>query len=394
MNAPSLSPRRCERIGDVTAVARALGVRRPVRRSVWVHAALLASLSLTPQTLAAGGTAEPSPLGGDGPEAGSVSTRELPTTSGVCGRGDLAVWPTVASLEYLEGLWDWRSLIPYCKAEFGAPCEVATAIRLNVQMPYILCVSPTELSCGDLGASIVESPELGWLRDQCNDDADRPIVDVDGRRGMLLADIVSRTRDLPACYSTFVALDDDDIFSVETWHGIVACSGYRLPTSTEWRVAARSLNSDIPIGASTRIEGSSHPAGRVSIGQAELGIVSVRELHPSPEGAYGFIGNVAELVWDFVFRSEFGETPGAYLGRVVEQAPEHEGQCRMGGDYRTEGMHALPMECELTQSVGNVYTSFVTGVRLVRTVWLEPEVAAMLLHLRRDVERVFAHIFG
>lgn len=151
-----------------------------------------------------------------------------------------------------------------------------------------------------------------------------------------VANLASERAGLPSCYR----VSENRV----SWRGGFACTGFRLPTSAEWEVAARAL-------CETHYAGSNLPA---EVGWVlEGGAVAAQPVGLLPSNGFGLhdmTGNVAEWVWH--------EGHGPAVGSYGQVPPEvSDGHAKGGG----LGNWELPYTVRFGDPTDAV------GIRLVRT---------------------------
>ena len=131
-----------------------------------------------------------------------------------------------------------------------------------------------------------------------------PVEQVDWLEAIRFANAMSAAEGLEPCYQIssepivcggpgfeFILPPDDCAVSNDsaTWPRGVACSGYRLPTAAEWRIAALG-------GSAGMAAGGGEIDTRDETGWRRVHPVGQRP--PNPLGLYDISDNVAEWTWD------------------------------------------------------------------------------------------------
>jgi len=173
--------------------------------------------------------------------------------------------------------------------------------------------------------------------------------------------------------------------SAVAWNDWYRCTGYRLPTSAEWEVAARGgqdtfwagggrfelVNGKIDVVpdpcelGNVGNEGRSKEYTRLGFGEVDwsncddgyTGLAPVGTYLPNGYGLYDMTGNAGEWVWDW-----YTEHAGT---QVDLMGPEHGTyRLRRGGGFTCTSYESLISfrSAKTPDSVG-----FATGIRLVRT---------------------------
>ena len=150
---------------------------------------------------------------------------------------------------------------------------------------------------------------------------DEPVYCVSWVEAAQLANAASAKEGLESCYQ----IAGDTV----TWPGGPACTGYRLPTESEWEVAARGGGSGIYAGGNDlgslgwfggNSGGRTHPVGQKS---------------PNGYGLYDMSGNVLEWTWDI-----YNETYPS--GSVTDPTGASDGPDRVlrGGSWTSPAVDA------------------------------------------------------
>jgi len=159
------------------------------------------------------------------------------------------------------------------------------------------------------------------------------------------ANAASAAAGLGACYTVV----GDSV----TWDRGLSCTGYRLPTESEWEVAARG-------GVATEYSGSDDPnAVAWTDKNSNYETHPVKQLRPNGYGLYDMSGNVWEWTWDWYAESVGGGVQTDPLGPVS-------GSFRVdrGGSWRSAPAFArVAFRDRFTPSV----RSSNLGFRLART---------------------------
>ena len=105
------------------------------------------------------------------------------------------------------------------------------------------------------------------------------------------ANAASAAAGLETCYTVL----EDSV----TWESGLSCAGYRLPTDSEWEVAARG-------GLDTKYSGSdNYKSVAWTIRNRPYETRPVKRLLPNGYGLYDMSGNVAEWTWDWFDESAY-----------------------------------------------------------------------------------------
>jgi len=131
------------------------------------------------------------------------------------------------------------------------------------------------------------------------------------------------------------------------------CPGYRLPTESEWELAARSGTSGPSYGDLDDIAWY--------VGNAERSTHEVGTREPSPWGLYDMLGNVAEYCHDW-----YGEYPDDH---AIDPIGPETGTSRTwrGGSYLDESQNVRAARREWSPRGGTTAGSS-TGFRPVRSI--------------------------
>ena len=173
----------------------------------------------------------------------------------------------------------------------------------SVVLTHAVWMGATEVTQGQYRAVMGENPSgFSACGDSC------PVEKVSWLDAVRYANALSAREGLESCYE----VSGERV----TWPRGVACSGYRLPTESEWEVAARGGGSGVYAGGNEL--GSLGWYGENSGERTH----AVGEKAANGYGLYDMSGNVWEWVWDV-----YGEYP---LGEVTDPQGPRDGAVRVG----------------------------------------------------------------
>ena len=228
--------------------------------------------------------------------------------------------------------------------------------RHRVALTRPCVVQATEVTQGQWRA--VAAAE-GWAVEnpaRYDDNDSRPVETVNWWEALRYLNALSRAEGLEECYVDFAGCDDNDPGSDQecgsvTFSGL-DCTGYRLPTESEWEYAARAgtsgmfYNCDPPGGAApcddSNMENScganadlagiavycdNDPGGTATVG-------SKGPAGANPWGLHDMLGNVWEWTWDR-YDDDYGLDVGQLAGTVTDPLGDEAGGSRVirGGSW-------------------------------------------------------------
>jgi formylglycine-generating enzyme required for sulfatase activity len=258
-----------------------------------------------------------------------------------------SVGPTTTSFGYTLGP------VPAGTYTIGSPPTEADRSEDEAQHSVTLTrgflMGTTEVTQGQYKALMGTNPVVSQTNcDKVGNTAvpadQEPVYCVSWVDAALLANAASVKEGLESCYQV--------AGKTVTWPKGTACAGYRLPTESEWEVAARGGGSGIYAGGndlgglgwfSDNSGGRTHPVGQKS---------------PNGYGLYDMSGNVWEWTWD---------TYGDYPTSVTDPTGATEGPFRVtrGGSWFYTAGSARAAD-RIRNSPGNRYDYL--GLRLSRTI--------------------------
>ena len=131
--------------------------------------------------------------------------------------------------------------------------------------------------------------------------ASRPVEMVSWFDALRFCNALSKKSELECCYTLGEKSFDDDGFETTPVEWIEAANGYRLPTESEWEVAARSQNDFDYAGSANPTEVGWFRENSMMTSHA------IMQKRVSPSGLYDLNGNVDEWCWNLARPYEGGE---------------------------------------------------------------------------------------
>lgn len=159
--------------------------------------------------------------------------------------------------------------------------------------------------------------------------ASRPVENVSWWDAIRYCNLRSAKEGLPACYD------------LKTGRRDLSCTGYRLPTETEWIVAAGPKPSEQQVGETANLGVSSTKAIGVLEAALKKGTMPVHSFQPNEFGLFDMRGNVWEWCGDYfdalaspdAVRDPSG--PASGLARVIHGGSFASTTSRWSRDYRS-----------------------------------------------------------
>jgi formylglycine-generating enzyme required for sulfatase activity len=199
-----------------------------------------------------------------------------------------------------------------------------------------------------------------------------PMMNVNWLDALEFANTLSLTQDLPPCYTlTGCTGTPGSTFSCTNWavnnpsNNPLLCTGYRLPTESEWEYAYRAgtttafYNGDITAQGSTPLDLNLDAIGWY-LGNSDETPKDVGRKLPNAWGLYDMAGNAVEWCWDW-----FGTYPGA----VSDPLGPDTGTFRIarGGSFRAIARDSRAATRNFGAPPFNRYSDEPFGIRLART---------------------------
>jgi formylglycine-generating enzyme required for sulfatase activity len=239
--------------------------------------------------------------------------------------------------------WDGLS------AQSGCDDDEKPSHTVQIMQAYLL--GETEVTQG-LWESVIPGSKPSEHR-RCGSDC--PVENVSWRSAVFFANALSVRDRLQECYRMSVPPEPDAV----SWIGGLSCTGYRLPTESEWEYAARAGEDTLYAGGNS----TDSVAWTLSNKGKRNTTRAVGGKQANAWGLYDMTGNVSEWTWD-LYGSGYGSYPS---GTVTNPTGATTGTRRVtrGGNYSSNPQMARLAD---RQRLPPDYSHVTLGFRLARSI--------------------------